>query len=130
PRPPRAAPRRQQARRLAGPRPGIRRIGDRGAGRTEEVRTAAPAPQALETPPSRLGWVQRPRVLTPTRARRLPFRGSRTNGSDIMRKALKRVLDQLRDATNGLFRAPTAIRDRLQEPQQLQVVPVRAGTRP
>ena len=47
-----------------------------------------------------------------------------------MRKALKRVLDQLRDATNGLFRPPTAIRDGLQEPQQLQVVPVRAGTRP
>ena len=47
-----------------------------------------------------------------------------------MRKAIKRVLDQLRDATNGLFRAPTAIRDGLQEPQQLQAVPVPARTRP
>jgi len=47
-----------------------------------------------------------------------------------MRKGLRRVLDQLRDATNGMFRKPTAIRDGLQEPHQLQVVPVRVGTRP
>ena len=47
-----------------------------------------------------------------------------------MRKALKRVLEQLRDATSGLFRKPTATRGGLQEPQQLQVVPVPARTRP
>jgi hypothetical protein len=47
-----------------------------------------------------------------------------------MRKAVKRVLDQLRDATNGLFRQPTATRERLQAPQQLQVAPVPARTRP
>jgi len=47
-----------------------------------------------------------------------------------MRKALKRVLVQLRGATNGMFRKPTATRDGLQEPQQLQVVPVPARTRP
>ena len=46
-----------------------------------------------------------------------------------MRKALKHVLDQLRDATNGMFRKPTATRDGLQEPQHLQVVPVLARTR-
>jgi len=47
-----------------------------------------------------------------------------------MRKVLKRVLDQLRDATNGLFRTPTTTRGGLQDPQQLQVAPVRARTRP
>ncbi len=47
-----------------------------------------------------------------------------------MRKALKRVLDQLRGATNGMFRKPTAIRDGLQESQQLQALPVPARTRP
>jgi hypothetical protein len=47
-----------------------------------------------------------------------------------MRKVLKRVLDQLRDATNGLFRKPTATRGGVQEPQQLQVVPVPARARP
>jgi hypothetical protein len=47
-----------------------------------------------------------------------------------MRKGLKRVLDQLRDATNGMFRQPTAIRDGLQAPQQLQAAPVPARTRP
>ena len=47
-----------------------------------------------------------------------------------MWKVVKRVLDQLRDATNGMFRKPTATRDGLQEPQQLQVVPVPARTRP
>jgi len=47
-----------------------------------------------------------------------------------MRKGLKRMLDQLRDATNGMFRKPTAIRDGLQEPHQLQVAPVPARTRP
>ena len=47
-----------------------------------------------------------------------------------MRKVLKRVLDQLRDATNGLFRKPTATRGGLQDPQKLQVVPVPAHTRP
>lgn len=41
-----------------------------------------------------------------------------------MRKALKRVLDQLRDATNGMFRKPTATRDGLQDPQQMQTLPV------
>jgi len=47
-----------------------------------------------------------------------------------MRKVLKRVLEQLRDATNGMFRTPTAIRNGLQQPQQLQVAPVPARTRP
>jgi hypothetical protein len=46
-----------------------------------------------------------------------------------MWKGLKRVLDQLRDATNGVFRKPTATRDGLQSPQQLQVAPVPARTR-
>ena len=46
-----------------------------------------------------------------------------------MKKGLKRVLDQLRDATNGMFRMPTATRGGLQEPQQLQVAPVPARTR-
>jgi hypothetical protein len=40
------------------------------------------------------------------------------------------VLDQLRDATNGIFRKPTATRDGLQEPQQLQVAPAPARSRP
>ncbi|HVC86559.1 MAG TPA: hypothetical protein VNC40_03940 [Gaiellaceae bacterium] len=47
-----------------------------------------------------------------------------------MRKALKRVLDQLRGATNGVFRKPTATRDGLQDAQQLQALPVPARTRP
>jgi len=47
-----------------------------------------------------------------------------------MRKALKRVLDQLRDATNGMFRKPTATRDGLQDPQQLQALPVPLRGRP
>jgi len=46
-----------------------------------------------------------------------------------MRKALKRALDQLRDATNGMFRMPTATRGGIQEPQQMQVAPVPARTR-
>jgi len=47
-----------------------------------------------------------------------------------MRKALKRVLDQLLDATNGMFRKPTATRDGLQDPQQMQLLPAPARTRP
>ena len=46
-----------------------------------------------------------------------------------MRKSLKRVLDQLRDATNGLFRKRTATRAGLQEPQRLQILPVPARAR-
>ncbi len=47
-----------------------------------------------------------------------------------MRKALKRLLDRMRGATNGTFRKPTATRDGLQTPQQLHPVPVPARTRP
>jgi hypothetical protein len=47
-----------------------------------------------------------------------------------MRKSLKRVLDRLRTATNGMFRKRTATRDGLQEPQQLQALPVPARARP
>ncbi len=48
----------------------------------------------------------------------------------MMRKALKRVLDQLRTATNGIFGSRTATRDGVQEPQQMQPLPVPARTRP
>jgi hypothetical protein len=47
-----------------------------------------------------------------------------------MRKSLKRVLDRLRDATNGTFRKRTATRAGMQEPQQLRVLPVPARARP
>lgn len=47
-----------------------------------------------------------------------------------MRKALRRVLDQLRDATNGVLGKRTATRDGLQEPQQFQALPVPARGRP
>jgi len=47
-----------------------------------------------------------------------------------MKKALRRVLDQLRGATNGVFGKRTATRDGLQEPQQLQALPVPARGRP
>jgi hypothetical protein len=44
----------------------------------------------------------------------------------MMRKALKRVLDQLRAKTNDAFRSRTATRSGLQEPQQMS----RLGVRP
>ena len=47
-----------------------------------------------------------------------------------MRKALKRVLDRLRTATNGMFGTRTATRGGLQEPQQMRALPVPARTRP
>jgi hypothetical protein len=47
-----------------------------------------------------------------------------------MRKSLKRVLEQLRAATNGMFRRGTAARAGLQTPQRLQPLPVAAPTRP
>ncbi|HLX31190.1 MAG TPA: hypothetical protein VKR79_00320 [Gaiellaceae bacterium] len=47
-----------------------------------------------------------------------------------MRKTLRRVLDQLRGATNGVFGKRTATRDGLQEPQQLQAMPIAARVRP
>lgn len=47
-----------------------------------------------------------------------------------MRKTLKRVLDRLRTATNGMFGKRTATRDGLQEPQRLQALPVPARARP
>jgi hypothetical protein len=47
-----------------------------------------------------------------------------------MRKTLKRVLDQLRGATNGIFGKRTATRAGLQEPQQLQAIPVPVRGRP
>jgi hypothetical protein len=43
-----------------------------------------------------------------------------------MKKALRRVLDRLRTATNGKFRSPTSVRGGLQEPQRMQPVPVPA----
>jgi len=46
-----------------------------------------------------------------------------------MRKSLKRVLDQLRKATNGVFRKRTATRAGVQEPQRLQPLPVPARVR-
>jgi len=42
----------------------------------------------------------------------------------MMRKSLKRVLDRLRAASNGMFGKRTATRGGLQEPQQLQALPV------
>ncbi len=47
-----------------------------------------------------------------------------------MRKSLKRVLDRLRTATNGMFRKQTTAREGLQEPQQLQALPVPARAQP
>ena len=44
----------------------------------------------------------------------------------MMRKSLRRVLDRLRAATSGAFRRGTAVRGGLQEPQQLQAIPVLA----
>jgi hypothetical protein len=46
-----------------------------------------------------------------------------------MRKSLKRVFDRLRRATNGSFRKPTSVRGGLQQPQRMQVLPVRAHAR-
>ena len=48
----------------------------------------------------------------------------------MMRKSLKRVLDRLRASTNGMFGKRTAARDGLQEPQQLQALPMPARVRP
>ena len=48
----------------------------------------------------------------------------------MMRKSVKRVLDRLRRATDGMFRKPTATRGGLQEPQHLQALPVPARVRP
>jgi hypothetical protein len=47
-----------------------------------------------------------------------------------MRKSVKRVLDRLRTATNGILGKRTAARGGLQEPQQLQALPVPARVRP
>jgi hypothetical protein len=47
-----------------------------------------------------------------------------------MRKSVKRVLDQLRAATNGLFRKPTTTRTGLQEPHQARALPVTVRVRP
>lgn len=48
-----------------------------------------------------------------------------------MKKTLRRVLDRLRTAANGKFRAPTSVRGGLQEPQRMQpvAVPARSGSR-
>jgi hypothetical protein len=43
---------------------------------------------------------------------------------------MKRVLDRLRTATNGIFGKRTTARDGLQEPQQLQALPVPVRVRP
>ncbi len=47
-----------------------------------------------------------------------------------MRKSLKRVLDRLRTATNGMFPKRTTTRAGLQEPQELQALPVPVRARP
>jgi hypothetical protein len=47
-----------------------------------------------------------------------------------MKKSLRRLLDRLRTATNGRFRAPTSVRGGLQQPQRLQVLPAPAKARP
>jgi hypothetical protein len=68
-----------------------------------------------------LRCLQRPRVLTPTRARRCSLEGV-VRGSDVMRKSLRHLLDRLRAATNGRLRGKrTSIRAGLEEPQQMQV---------
>ncbi len=46
-----------------------------------------------------------------------------------MKKALRRVLDQLLGATSGMLRKRTTTRDGLQEPQQMQALPVPASVR-
>ncbi len=45
-----------------------------------------------------------------------------------MKKALKRVLDRLRAATEGRVRRPTAARDGLEAPQRMQALGVPART--
>ena len=72
---------------------------------------------------------QRSRVLTPARARRLPF-GGVARGSDMMRKKVRRALDHLRGLTNGWLRGETSVRGGLQEPQRLQALLVPARMRP
>jgi hypothetical protein len=47
-----------------------------------------------------------------------------------MMKSLRRMLDRLRAATNGTIRKRTATRTGLQEPQQMQALPVPARVRP
>jgi hypothetical protein len=47
-----------------------------------------------------------------------------------MKKSLKRLLDRLRTATNETLRKRTATRDGLQEPQQMQALPVPSSVRP
>ena len=43
-----------------------------------------------------------------------------------MKKRLRRALERLRVATDGLFRRPTPIRGGLGEPQRMQADPARA----
>jgi len=47
-----------------------------------------------------------------------------------MRKTLKRMLDRVRAATEGVLGKRTATRDGVQEPQQLQAIPVPDRARP
>ena len=47
-------------------------------------------------------------------------------GSDIMKKRLRRALERIRVATDGLFRRPTPVRGGLGEPQRMQAVPAPA----
>ena len=47
-----------------------------------------------------------------------------------MRNSVERMLDRLRTARNGILPKPTTARDGLQEPQQLQAVPVPAPAQP
>jgi hypothetical protein len=92
-------------------------------GSVENVGTAG----EKEKPPERgllevdrahaLPWLERPRVLTPTRARRLPFFGGVARGSDIMSKILRRVLERLRAAANASLRKGAPVRGGLSEPQ-------------
>ena len=47
----------------------------------------------------------------------------------MMRKSLRRVLDRLRAKTNNALHKRTSVRDGLQEPSRMQVIPVRVRQR-
>lgn len=46
-----------------------------------------------------------------------------------MRKSLKRVLDRLRTATEGMLRKPTSVRGGLEQAQRMQTPPAWLDTR-
>src|SRR5579884_1835037 len=77
-----------------------------------------------------LGWLSASPCSDSRTSPPLAVPGGVVRGSDIMKKALKRVLDRLRAASNGMFGKRTATRGGLQEPQQLQALPVPVRARP